>query len=203
MISHDYLYYNICMTTYRKREVINVGKKRIRKIRSILIPFSCLLAPASIVLLVLYFVEYPTNQSLVSAGVVLLCLAVGFIIGAIFTNDPLKEGTIHIRNLINQYFRDENSKVKDKIMTPKFRAEELYTLLIKNVEVEYYDIREYDVTPLGMTATNKNYESTSSEEDRDIYDEIDDYLSGKIEYDDMSEDAKIVYEEELEDEEME
>lgn len=136
------------MTTYKKKEVTELGRKRIKKIRTILIPLSCILFPTSIVLFVLYFIKYPSSSNLMMFGIILLSLSVGFVIGILVTNNPLKEGTIYIKNQIDQHYIKENREVNDRKYSPQYKAEELYALLMKNDEVEYFDSKDFEVTPV-------------------------------------------------------
>ena len=190
---------------YRKKEVIKIGEGKIADTKkkytigilvSILIGvFLCLLPILVIGPSKFFSGSYGMLYEITAIIALIMAFTVFLSARMKYNPDPLLIGCKEIEDMIIKTIREKKGSIN---CNPLFNHKELYELLLKNESANYYgaedsvsDIR--DPNQITITRTSDNSVTIDS------YEEIDDYLSGKKDFTDMSEDAQSTYLEEYDD----
>ncbi len=180
------------MKTYTRDETIQEGKKRVIAIKVFAFSIAAFLLGGGICCYVGYFLSGQVEVGQLAGGIVFsLFAAIVLLVSLLHKSDHLMEG---VRHYYNQIF-DEVSKRNRKYGVshqPKFKVEELYSLLKENESVSYYDSNEVIVVSK-KTRSSIRYRGSGSSTEQDPFDEVEEFYSGKKEFDELSEDAKNIY----------
>ena len=189
---------------YKKSEVIEIGEDKIADTKkkytigiwlSILFGFFFLLLPALVFGNTAFFSSSYGLLYEMLFGIAIFMSIVTFSQKRITYNpDPLLIGCKEIESMIIKIIKEK----KTINCTSLFKHKELYELLLRSESVNYYGAEDSIVEgedPNQITITRTSDNSVTI----DSYEEVDDYLSGKKDFTDMSEDAQSTYLEEYED----
>ena len=192
------------MRTYTREETISIGKQRykIAKITAFVI---CGITFAIGGAVLYYWIMNQPNDSVLAIWISFIA---GAIIATIFTilykPDYLQIGVNYYHNIINREVIRKSAKNNiDEKYRPKFKPESLYSRLTQEESTTYYDAedcinvdlrKEYPLFYKSyQPKRNITVSRSSSTTEQDPFDELEEFYSGKKEFDELSEDAKNIY----------
>ena len=164
------------MKTYKRSEVIERGKKAARTTITVFFVLGLLFLVGAIILVT----QAHITDFYLLLGIFLVPTLIA-LLPFIVKLDPLRLGCNHLQAEIN-----------NKVKHPKFKSEELYNLLKESEEVDYYYkeaecIIRYSNNNKVFNISKRQLENKHPQEP---FEEIEEYLNGKKEFHEMSDEAQ-------------